>query len=246
MPRSHYVGYGTQLYTAAGAGHATSQDGKTISQMFIPFPDPVSGLVGAFAIAAHVRHARRTGTPARVDVSELEAIAAVALEPLLDVLDGDDEVDERRYLVVESVDGEVFALIAETKADWAAFAAALGAPDASDKSLRDQVTQLARAEALGRIEQADLLATPLAHSGEVLADPYLHERGFWRPDTSVEVAATGARIGGSLFTVDGRRTEIWRGAPSLFGDSRAVLEDLLDYSSQSVDELIAEGTIAAE
>ena len=244
-PRSHYVGYGTQLYTASGAGHATSQDGETISQMFIPFPDPVSGLVGAFTIAAHVRHARRTGTPARVDVSELEAIAAVALEPLLDVLDGDAEVNERRYLVVESKNGEVFALIARDEADWPAFAVALGASDASDTALREQAASMDRAAALARVERAGLFATTLAHSGEVLADSYLDERGFWRPDTSVEVASTRARIGGSLFTVDGLRTEIWRGAPSLFGDSRAVLRDLLDYPAAAIDSLVEEGSIAA-
>ncbi len=244
-PRSHYVGYGTQLYTASGAGHATSQDGRTISQMFIPFPDPVSGLVGAFTIAVHVRHARRTGTPARVDVSELEAIAAVALEPLLDVLDGDADVNERRYLVVESKDREVFALIAREEADWSAFAVAMGATDASDAALASQAARMARAAALAQIEKAGLFAVALAHSGEVLADTYLEARGFWRPDTSVEVASTGACIGGSLFTVDGQRTDIWRGAPSLFGDSRAVLGDLLDYSAETIDSLLEEGSIAA-
>ena len=76
-PRSHYIGYGTQVYAAAGAGFATSQDGESMSQMFIPVPDPISGLVGAYAMASYIRNARLTGKSARVDVSELEAMATI-------------------------------------------------------------------------------------------------------------------------------------------------------------------------
>ena len=243
-PRSHYVGYGTQLFTASGAGHATSQDGKTISQMFIPFPDPVSGLVGAFAIAAHVRHARQTGTPAKVDVSELEAIAAVALEPIIDAMQGQPSGNDRRYLVVETADRQWVAFIAETEHDWSSMARLLGADDSADETLRARASELDRTALTDTLIPAGHTVVPLAHIGEVLADDYLAEREFWRIDSSPEVAPVAPRIGGSVFTVDGRRTEFWRGAPLLFGDTRTVLGELLDYPRERIESLIEQGAVA--
>ena len=199
-PRSHYIGYGTQVYAASGAGYATRQDGDTCSQMLIPYPDPVSGLGGAFAVAAFVYRARSAGQPARVDLSELEAVAAVTLEPLLDALADDDrEVPRHRFAEPQKGDYELVF------------------------------------DGLGTKER-------IADSGDVLADPYLHR--FWCRDQSPEVADTGTLIGGSLWTLNGERTVIWRGAPPLFGDTRRVLTRLLGLDEQRVDELVEKGAIA--
>ena len=82
-PQAHFIGYGTHVYAASGAGFATSRDGETTSQMWIPYPDPVSGLAGAYAIAAYACGARRSGRPAYVDLSDLESMCCIALEPML-------------------------------------------------------------------------------------------------------------------------------------------------------------------
>ena len=199
-PRSHYIGYGTQVYAAAGAGYATSQDGDTCSQMFIPYADPVSGLAGAFAIAAFVYQARSAGRPARVDLSELEAVAAITLEPLVCALAGEDrEVPVHHF--AEPKKGEYELVFDE----------------------------------LGERER-------VANSSQVLADPYL--RQFWCSDRSPEVADTDTQIGGSLWSLNGDRTAIWRGAPPLFGDTRRVLTRLLGLDGQRIDELVESGAIA--
>jgi crotonobetainyl-CoA:carnitine CoA-transferase CaiB-like acyl-CoA transferase len=95
-PSSHFVGYGTQLYAAAGFSYLTSPDGATPSMMGIPIPDPISGIAAAVAALAHLYNARRTGYGIEVDVSELEATCICLLEGLVD------EVTAEPYDVVES------------------------------------------------------------------------------------------------------------------------------------------------
>lgn len=245
-PRSHYVGYGTHVYAASGAGYATSQDGRTCSQMYIAYPDPVSGLGGAFAIAAFVRNAQATGKPARVDLSELEMTAAIVLEPLLDALADEDDVagPGLEYLVVETADGRFALLFIETKEDWRQLEKSLNAVDASSEAIRIAAARLDENELLARLSAVELPMQKIAHSGDVLDDEYLVKRGFWIQDESPEVLDSNLRIGGSLWHVDGLRTSIWRGAPLLFGDTRRVLEDLLGYESGRVDQLLDQQVIA--
>tara|TARA_B100002003_G_C14156875_1_gene557229 strand:- start:2806 stop:5088 length:2283 start_codon:yes stop_codon:yes gene_type:complete len=253
-PRSHYIGYGTHFYAAAGAGYATSQDGRTLSQMFIPYPDPVSGLAGAFAIAAYVRNARVAGRGAHVDVSEVEAMASITLEPLLQALEetrtqyGSDRAstpvtNSPRYLVVTTADERFVVLLARTEDDWSAFQNALDASSTTAESIRTAAQPLDAPQLLDRVAAANLLATPIQDSGDALKDPYLVARDFWVPDESPEVAPAAICMGGSIWHIDGQRALIWRGAPQLFSDTRAVLERLLGYTPAAIDTLFTGGMV---
>ncbi len=245
-PRSHYVGYGTQVYAAAGAGYATA----ACSQMAIPYPDPVSGLVGAYAIASFIRNARQTGRPARIDISEVEAVGAILLECLLDALadrpaaNPASDATARVQQVVETADGRYVVLLARSATDWRGFQQALGATSHAAEAIAAAAKRMDCASLLRWVDAALLYAAVIADSADVLQDPYLRARGFWVPDTSPEVAGTGTLIGGSLWQVDSQRTPIWRGAPPLFGDTRRVLQDLLGYETPQVDELFTRGDVA--
>ena len=245
-PRSHYVGYGTQLYAAGGAGYATSRDGETQSQMNIPIPDPVSGLAGAAAIAAHVRNARVTGESACIDLAELEAISYTCLEPLLTAQAGEDWTQAGvDYVIGMAADESPVALLlkGDQRDD---FAAALGAAGNSDEALLGALGSMSVAEAESKARAAGLRAAPIQNCAEILNDPHLTGAGFWEADQSPEVAPTGILIGGSIWRVDGERAKIFRGAPRLFGDTRDVLTSLLSYGSDEVDKLLADGVVAAD
>ena len=249
-PHSHYVGYGTQIYAASGAGYATSQDGETFSHMLIPYPDPVSGLVGAYAIAAYTYQARTTGQPAYVDVSDLEAFSAVVLEPLLDAIEDDasggnlePSAPSTSYLVLSTADDRFVALLARDAADWPAFQQALGAADVTPGAIRAVAELLQAQQLLKLVAQAGLAAEPIAHSGECLRDPALTDSGFWTRDESPEIFSADIQIGGAIWHVDGDRAPIWRGAPPLFADTRAILQDVLDYPPSRVDHLFARGAV---
>ena len=247
-PQAHFIGYGTHVYAASGAGFATSRDGETISQMWIPYPDPVSGLAGAYAIAAYACGARRSGRPAYVDLSDLESMCCIALEPMLAA--GSPEPPPRGtesgladYRVVSSADDRVVALIVPGRDSWGAVAAALGAAATTDAALRAAAAQLDVAAIGDRAGAAGALVAPIQGSADCLRDPDLNAAGFWVDDASPEIAGTGVRMGGSIWRIDGERTRIWRGAPPLYSDTRAVLERVLGYPPDRVEELVAGGAV---
>lgn len=72
-PHAHFVGYGTQILAASGGGFAAG----ALSQMEIPYPDPVSGFAGALGALAYAVGAARDGRPAFLDLSELECMCAL-------------------------------------------------------------------------------------------------------------------------------------------------------------------------
>jgi crotonobetainyl-CoA:carnitine CoA-transferase CaiB-like acyl-CoA transferase len=79
-PRASERGYGTQLFASAGYSRMLRGPTGAMSQMGIPLPDPISGLVAAIGLVAHLGgdHA------VHLDASELEATVAargVALDP---------------------------------------------------------------------------------------------------------------------------------------------------------------------
>ena len=155
-PQAHYINYGTQLYAASGASYATSRDGSMFSQMWIPYPDPVSGLAGAFAIAAYAYGARASGRPAYVDLSEFESLCCITLEPLLAAGEGAGHGEAVSgagdYRVLWSVDERFVALIVPEPGAWAAVGAALGAEDGSAEGLRAAALQL---EVAGIVERSE-------------------------------------------------------------------------------------------
>ncbi len=252
-PRSHYIGYGTQVYAAAGVGYATSLDGETASQMFIPYPDPVSGLCGSLAIASYIWKARSERCTARVDVSELETVALVGLEPLLEGLDTTREVCLPEYLVVESRGGEPLALFAMDEHEWRAMLQFLSTDDPSSTQKEDVVEAIARNvagldkdDALSRLGDAGFAVTWVRPSAHVLMDDYLTQTGLWEQDRSPEVVNSRIDIAGSLWKLGSQRTGIWRGSPRLFGDTASILAGLLGYSDADIDALNAAGAIAVD
>lgn len=240
-PRSHYIGYGTQVYAAAGAGFATSQDGETMSQMFIPVPDPISGLVGSYVMASYIRNARLTGRSARVDVSELEAMATVCLEPLLSALHEQTPKTEDCYMVLSSSDQKYILVV---NPDIECMANGLNVA-AESQTLKNKLATYSAADIVEILSDLELVCCLIQDSSEVLADSYLENNHFWEVDQSTEVKGTGILIGGSIWKVDNERTEIWRGAPGLFSDTKEVLEVLLSYSESDISALIDEGAIVS-
>ena len=110
-------------------------------------------------------------------------------------------------------------------------------------ALRGAAERLDAARVLERAAEAGLLATAVHDSADCLRDPVLNDRGFWILDESPELAGSGVRIGGAIWHVDGRRADVWRGAPPLFSDTRTVLERLLGYEPSAVEELFDRGVV---
>ena len=127
-PQAHFIGYGTHMYAASGAGFASSRDGETISQMWIPpIPTRSAAWPAPMRSAAYAGGARRSGRPAYVDLSELESMCCIALEPLLATGSPappapGTESGLADYRVVSSADDRLVALIVPGRDRWGAVA----------------------------------------------------------------------------------------------------------------------------
>ena len=124
-----------------------------------------------------------------------------------------------------------------------------------DERLRSWVGEQTSEALTERSQAAHVPIAPILRLDQVVRDQQLTDRqffsnepdeaavGFWVPDQSPEVVETGIRMGGAVWRVDGERASIWRGAPPLFSNTRAVLERVLEYEPDAIDELFAGGAV---
>jgi crotonobetainyl-CoA:carnitine CoA-transferase CaiB-like acyl-CoA transferase len=90
---------------------------------------------------------------------------------------------------------------------------------------------------------ADVLPLPVAQPADVLRDRWLDLREFWVPDTATAMAGTDVRIAAPMWTLDGERPAVARGAPDLFGDTDEVLSRLLGYTPDRLRQLHDAGAV---
>jgi crotonobetainyl-CoA:carnitine CoA-transferase CaiB-like acyl-CoA transferase len=220
-PCAHWVGYGTQILTASGMARATHPDDGEVALMGIPYPDPVSGLAGALAAAAAVGRGA-----AHLDLSELEATCPPIFGSLLHAPSA---AGSRRAVVLAAADGR--AVVVSAADDHAA--------------LEDLARTRTGCEVVEHVRDLGGDGVVVATPAEVLADRRLRSRGFWRRDEAGLLAAHEVEVAGPIVTFDGERPQWWRGAPDLFQDTGDVLRQILGYSRERIEQLVAEGAIGA-
>lgn len=219
-PCAHWVGYGTQILTASGMALATSPDDGAVALMGIPYPDPVSGLAGALAVVAAVGRGA-----AHLDVSELEASCPPIFGSLLHA---DPRAGSERRSVLRAADGD---------------AVVVTAPDDQRARLEEVASTHPAGEVAERARRCGGDGVVVARPADVLGEPRLRSRGFWRADRTELLAARAVEVAGPILTLDGDRPPWWRGAPSLFEDTAEVLHQLLGYSHGRIEQLAVEGAI---
>jgi crotonobetainyl-CoA:carnitine CoA-transferase CaiB-like acyl-CoA transferase len=92
-------------------------------------------------------------------------------------------------------------------------------------------------------EQAPEPAPPAARPADVLRDRWLDQRGFWIPDMATAMTRTDVKIAAPMWTLDGERPAVARGAPDLFGDTDEVLSRLLGYTPDRLRQLHDAGAV---
>jgi crotonobetainyl-CoA:carnitine CoA-transferase CaiB-like acyl-CoA transferase len=84
---------------------------------------------------------------------------------------------------------------------------------------------------------------PAALPADVLRDRWLDRRDFWNPDLATAMTGTDVRIAAPMWTLDGERPAVARGAPDLFGDTDEVLSRLLGYPPDRLRQLHDAGAV---
>ncbi|MEZ4501339.1 MAG: CoA transferase [Dehalococcoidia bacterium] len=267
-PHAEYQGFGAILCTICGANHLAGFEGRAPVGVGTNYPDYVVNPMHAItALMAALRHRRRTGEGQLIDMAQLESSVAAMAGPLFASMNagvpyrregnrvpfaaphgvyrvrGEDE-----WLAIACLDAQWQALATVAgHAEWAAEApfATLEARKAHEDELDALVSEwlagLDGREAMERLLAAGVPAGLALRASEVLADPHLLERGYFR---WLDHAEAGRRAyDGPGFRLSRTAPRLDRAAPLLGEHTHEVASTILGLSDDEIGTLVAEGVL---
>jgi L-carnitine CoA-transferase len=226
--------------------------------------DTVTGLASATAALMGYIHAERTGAGQVVDVAQYEIFFMLLENLALDYFargvararQGNAHPRLHPYNVVRARDGWV-VVAAATPASWQRLKAVIGwaDPRADDPAWRlehrseidhriEAFCAARSTEELERIgRESDSAILRVYGIADIAREPHFAERGmFVEWDDPVAGHVKGAGVAPKFRATPGG---VWRGAPWLGEDNRAILADLLGYSPEKIAGLEASGIVGA-
>src|SRR5262249_32698407 len=263
-PYRDYGAWGWGLECQSGITSTTGYPEDPSPFLFMPtIPDPLSATVGVAAILAALEERRRTGQGQRIDLSQYEcATFATLIEILRAGTTGVDRLRTGNRHVWRAPQGVYpcrgadawVAVAVETDEQWLQLCAVIERRDlAADEHLRthraryadqridEAISAWTRArskhDAMHALQRAGVPAGAVQHAKDLHHDPQVRALEFFR-------AAWGSELGlrvwpGTWYGMQATPGDVRRGT-SVFGeDNVRVLRDLLGYSDDKVNALLA-------
>ncbi len=267
-PERGYGSFGAVLEQTGGLAAITGYepDAPTATGTFIP--DPVVAALAAGLVVAALHFRRRTGLGLYIDLSQREAVTAIVGEVIMDyVMNGRVRrpMGNRHPTMaphgVYPCAGEDrwVAVAVEDDAQFAALCRLMGRPElASDPRFADVVSRRRNQDELDpiiaewtrrhdhldlmyRLQAAGVPAGAVLDGRELLADPHLKAREFFRELDQPGVGRYPVSFGGlKLHRTPGR---VLRPAPRLGEHNEYILGGLLGLSREEISALEREGVI---
>jgi benzylsuccinate CoA-transferase BbsF subunit len=260
-PHSRYVGFGSTIAALAGLVDLSAVPGRPPVGTGTHYPDHVPNPGHALiAVLAAIRHRRRTGEGQHIELAQFEstvniigpAIVAAGLGSA-PTATGNRSLSAAPHAAFRCRDGQWIVISCDTDSEWDALERALGLPhseqrttlagrkaneDAMEADLRDSIERLDRPEAIALLDGAEVPNAPVNSSRDILEEPGLWARGFWR---DIEHPVIGhIPISRSPFRlVDGPQPDVVR--PPLLGEHTFdVLHGELGMTRDEYDGLVDE------
>ena len=261
-PMSPYVGFGANFEALCGLtslrGYA---DGDPTLTTPVYYMDAASGAAGAFAALVALRRRDRTGVGELVEVAQGENMLSLIGEYLIDAHrtgrtlppSGNRHLtDAPQGTYPCAGDDRWVALTVADDAQWAGLRRAMGSPawadderfasaagrrlhhDELDERLSQWTRSLDRWEATRRCQREGVAAGPVLDEADLVDDPHLRARGFFRRNGSDEVGwhdypshlwhwdGPAMRHEG-LCPFGGATEEVWAGVAGLDDETMAAL-----------------------
>ena len=265
-PQRDVLAYGSLLQGYSGRASAIGTPNTRVEAMGIlpAWTDPITALWESCAILAAVRHRRRTGEGAYIDLSMLESTVALLPEMLFrETLGGSENAPGGNREPSAAPSGcfrcegtdSWLALSVCDDAQWLALCAAMGREDlAADHRFRDgpgraahragieaEVTAWLRSrtadDAAACLQRAGVPAARSRHIGDVVQDPHFKDRVLF------PALADGSR-NIALPWQDGTGSRgHFKPPPKLGADNDYVFQTLLGLAPAEVDELTEAGVL---
>jgi len=267
-PWRDYTGFGPTIQAFSGITYLTSFPGKPPLGLGTSYADHIAGLLACLALLGAVEYRWRTGEGQYIDVSQVEVMASLLGDAILDYQIEGREVEPVGNSSTEAAPHGVYrcqgddqwcAIAVFTEEEWLGFKRALGNPPwAEDKRFATLTGRLENAEelnmlvedwtrehtareAMALLQRQGVAAGVVQSASDLAEDPQLKRRDFFIELDHPELGKTMSdAVPVRLSDTPAKYT---RAAPTLGQDNDYVYGELLGLSPAELTELKKQGII---
>ncbi|MGO8861493.1 MAG: CoA transferase [Acidimicrobiales bacterium] len=227
-PHAPWASFGPLLEAASSMQARTAYDDGVPLQLGHSLPDPVGGFAGLFGVLNRLRARATTGGGAYLDISQLEAYAALCGEDILQAsVEGGWSPPPRHGRLLRCRGEDAWVALEATDDQVAALAAVAARAD------KFEVAAVARA--------GGLRAFAVLDAGDLANDPHMMERGLI---VDVELAGKVGRMPSLPMHSDARLVRSGQRSPVAGEHTVEILEEVLGYPRPRIDALLGAGVVA--
>ena len=267
-PWRDYAGFGPTIQAFSGITYLTSFPGKPPLGLGTSYADHIAGLIACLALLSALEYRRKTGEGQYIDVSQVEAMAGLLGDAILDYTVRGEEVEPVGNSSTEAAPHGVYrcqgddrwcAIAVFTDEEWQGFKRALGNPpwaedkrfatlagrlkhsEELDRLVEDWTKERTAEEAMALLQRQGVAAGVVQDASDLAEDPQLKERGFFIELDHPELGKTVSdAVPIRLSDTPARYT---RAAPIQGQDNNYVYRELLGMSEDEIDKLREQGVI---
>ena len=264
-PYRDYIGFGAHMEALCGLSSLRGYrdlDPSALDATY--FMDPASGAAGAFAVMAALRRRETTGVGELIELAQAENLLNYVGEYIIDasVTGRPHERHGNRHphrapqgcYPTEGDDNWIVISVADDEA-WKRLVLQMGSPswaggdldrEAARRERHDEIDEwiaqwtagYAAMELATQLQMHGIEAAPVMNEHDLVNDPHLAQRGFFRPNSSVDVPES--KFSGHLWRWDG--PDLTWGPLNVMGaDNDYVYRDVLDLTDDEMAQLEADG-----
>ena len=265
-PAAKMAGYGYHAGAVAGFYEVTGWPDLPPDGPYMAYTDTIAPRFTTSILMAAIDHARRTGEGRHIDGAQLEMSLHFLAPEILDYqvngrlagrTGNRDRWDAPHGVYPCAGDDQWCAIAVENTAQWEALVGVVGAPawlregelataegrlarqEEIDAWISAWTRDLEALEVMEKLQAAAVPAGKVQRDRDLLADPQLAHRGFYRTLEHREMGAVP--YAGHQFRVRGYENGPRGPAPCLGEHGFEVLEGLLGFSGDEIAELAASG-----
>lgn len=259
-PLSYQTGYAPCFAALGGLSLLVGHEGSAPGAMNIRYADSTFGAAAAFAATTALLHCRRTGEGQFIDVSAVESMTSMIGDTVMDFslngivheCDGNLHAEMAPHGVYRCAGGDWLSIAVSSDAIWQNMASAMGldapqfATHAQRKADETELNLIVSAWTAGRdvhelvelLQRHGVAAAKSQSSVDLVADPHLWDRGFYREITDKNGQARN--ILGPSWKMS-REAAITDAAPQLGEHNAYVFGELLGLSTEQQKEFAEAG-----
>ncbi len=267
-PWRDYVGFGPTVQAFSGITYLTSFPDKPPLGLGYAYADHVAGLMAVLALLGALEYRRRTGEGQFIDVSQVEAMASLLGDAILDYTRNGKTVEPVGNSSTHAAphgayrcrgDDRWCAITVFTDEEWQGFKRALGNPNWAEDSrfatlsgrlgnadelnglVEEWTRQHSTEEVMTRLQEQEVAAGVVQDASDLANDPQLKQRGFFVELDHPELGKTISDA--TPIRLSGTPAKYHRAAPTPGQDNDYVYKQLLGMSESEVAALGERGII---